>query len=125
MSMYFRSKGILLMKTIIAGSRDFNNYNLLCESLKSINITEVVSGGARGADMLGEQYAKDNNLDLKIFNAQWSLYGNRAGILRNEQMANYADQLVAFWNGYSSGTAHMVQYAKKKNLKVKVIMYED
>lgn len=115
------------MKVIIAGSRDFNNYTLLknnCDILLSItkeNI-EIVSGGARGADSLGERYAHENNLQLKIFPANWNL-GKHAGFLRNKEMADYADALIAFWDGKSKGTKMMIELAKSQNLKVKVVKY--
>jgi hypothetical protein len=109
------------MKVIIAGSRDFNDYNLLknnCDVLLSLtkeNI-EIVSGGARGADSLGERYAQENNLELKIFPADWSI-GKGAGFIRNKQMADYSDALIAFWDGKSKGTKMMIDLAKKNELK--------
>ncbi len=115
------------MKIIIAGSRDFNNYELLKEKIDfltskiSENI-EIVSGNARGADALGEKYAKENNHDLKLFPADWSI-GKSAGYIRNKQMADYADALIAFWDGESKGTKMMIELAKQMNLKVKVVKY--
>lgn len=115
------------MKVIIAGSRNFNDYILLknnCDILLSITkeTIEIVSGGARGADTLGEKYAHENNLELKIFPADWSI-GKGAGFIRNKQMAEYADALIAFWDGESKGTKMMIDLAKKMNLKVKVVIY--
>ncbi len=115
------------MKVIIAGSRNFNDYSLLknnCDILLSIakESIEIVSGGARGADSLGERYAHENNLELKIFPADWSI-GKSAGFIRNKQMSEYGDALIAFWDGKSAGTKMMIDLAKKMNLKVKVILY--
>ncbi len=116
------------MKIIIAGSRDFNDYSLLKEKSnfllsKTTENIEIVSGGARGADYLGEKYASENKLKLKIFPADWIKYGRGAGFVRNKQMAEYADALIAFWDGKSSGTKMMIELAKEMNLKVKVILY--
>lgn len=112
------------MKVIIAGSRDFNDYNLL-SSICNIEIkndcTEIVSGTARGADKLGERYAEENNIPVKPFPADWDKFGKSAGYIRNEEMAKYADILIAFWDYQSKGTKHMIDLANKYNLKVIVI----
>ena len=111
------------MKVIIAGCRDFNNYNLLkstCDNiLKNQEKIEIVSGTARGADQLGEQYAQEKGLEIKKFPADWETYGKRAGFLRNAQMAMYADALIAFWDGQSKGTMNMIELAKKHGLKTR------
>ena len=103
-----------MFKVIIAGSRSFQNYPLLKEyadyKLSYIkDAIEIVSGGAKGADMLGERYAKEKGYLL-----------NAAGYLRNVQMAEYADALIAFWDGKSRGTMHMIQIAHSYGLKVGV-----
>lgn len=112
------------MKVIIAGGRKFTDYQLLRDScnalLKNINVQEIVSGGGTGADKLGEKYALECGIGIKTFKANWSL-GRGAGHKRNEQMAKYADYLIAFWDGNSSGTKSMIDYAKKQNLKIDVI----
>ena len=113
------------MKLIVAGSREFNNYDLLKKSIQENfqrwEIEEIVSGTARGADTLGEQFAKEYDIPIKQFPANWDLYGKSAGYRRNAEMANYADALIAFWNGESKGTMHMINLAKEKNLKVVII----
>ena len=110
------------MKVIIAGGRNFNNYVVLkdfCDTcLKWFNVSEIVSGGAAGADKLGEQYAKENKYPVKIFKAQWDEYGKGAGPIRNHIMADYADTLIAFWDGKSKGTKNMIDEAKKQKLQV-------
>jgi len=115
------------MKVIIAGGRYFDDYNELClycdKVLQNqINI-EIVSGGARGTDSLGEKYAKKRNYGLKQFPAAWSKFGRGAGVIRNAEMANYADVLIAFWDGKSRGTRNMINLAKKKGLKIYVYYY--
>lgn len=115
------------MKLIIAGTRTFDNYKLLKESvLKNVNISdieEIVSGTAKGADSLGELFAFENDIPVKRFPANWDKYGKSAGYRRNVEMAEYGDTLIAFWDGVSKGTLHMINIAKNKNLKVFVIKY--
>jgi len=84
---------------------------------------EIVSGGARGADALGERYAKDRGYSLRVFPAEWDRYGKRAGYLRNAEMAKYANALLAFWDGESRGTRHMIQIARESGLKVGIKYY--
>lgn len=84
---------------------------------------EIVSGGARGADQLGELYAKSKGFALKRFPANWDVHGISAGIKRNIEMAEYADALIAFWNNKSSGTRNMINEAKKRDLKIRVIIF--
>jgi len=116
------------MKVIIAGSRNFENYPLLVQKLDRIlkycDKVEIVSGAARGADELGELYAVENHLNLRRFHADWDGLGNSAGYIRNEEMAKYADALIAFWDGRSRGTKHMIDLARKYNLKVRVIRFD-
>lgn len=113
------------MKTIIAGGRDFRDYELLSGRMQEIpwQITEVVSGKAKGADSLGELWAT-NSKPIKQFPANWKKHGKAAGPIRNTEMAEYADALVAFWDGKSRGTRHMIETAAKKGLYVKVFFYE-
>lgn len=112
------------MKVIIAGSRTFNNYNLLNKTLQEVDlvIDEVVCGGARGADTLGAEWAKKNGVPVKYFNAEWYIYGRAAGTIRNHQMGDYADYLVAFWDGKSSGTKDMFTYMQQLGKHGKVII---
>ncbi|MFT5253697.1 MAG: hypothetical protein ACI87N_002740 [Flavobacteriales bacterium] len=114
------------MKLIIAGSRNFTDYKKLCEECNHIlqdqtNI-EIVSGAHyKGADNLGEKYAAEKGFPLTKFPADWNRYGKSAGPKRNQQMANYADVLIAFWDGKSKGSLNMINEAKKTNLSIKVI----
>lgn len=108
------------MKVIIAGSRDIDD---ICEveeaiRLSGFKIDEVVSGRAKGVDTLGEVWAKANDVPVALFPANWSL-GKSAGIIRNIDMADYADALIAVTNG-SRGTAHMIKIAKMRHMPVYV-----
>jgi uracil-DNA glycosylase family 4 len=108
------------MKVIVAGSRTITDYQKVKELIKvsGFVIDEIVSGAARGVDLLGERYAKENNIPIKQFKADWDTYGKRAGYLRNVQMAEYADALVAVWDGISSGTKHMIDTMNSKDKPV-------
>jgi hypothetical protein len=116
-----------MIKVIIAGGRDFKDYEKLkniCDiAFKSYPQVEIVSGTAHGADLLGEQYANDRGHLIKRFPADWDNYGKGAGFRRNVEMAEYAGALLAFWDGSSRGTQHMINTAKKKGLKIKIIKY--
>jgi hypothetical protein len=114
------------MKLIIAGGRTFTDYKKLKETcdhfLQDQTDIEIVSGAYyRGADKLGEQHAKERGYKLTKFPADWKRFGRAAGPKRNQQMANYADALIAFWDGKSRGTKNMIYLAKQNNLKVKII----
>lgn len=107
------------MKTIIAGSRTITDYDIVKKAVQEsgFKITEVVSGTAKGVDSLGEQWALENGVPVKRFPADWNKHGNSAGPIRNEQMGDYSEALIAVHNG-SKGTAHMLEYAIKKGLHV-------
>lgn len=113
------------MKVIIAGGRDFDDYGFLKESVigLKINISEVVSGKAKGADALGEQFAEESNIPVNSFPANWGKHGRSAGPMRNKEMADYADVLIAFWDGKSKGTKSMIEIAKTCELDVYVFYY--
>lgn len=115
-----------MLRIIIAGSREFNDYERLKSALDNYLFynekeVQIVSGGARGADALGERYAKERNFDLKVFKADWLLHARSAGVIRNTLMSDNADVLIAFWNGSSKGTADMIKKARIKGLEVQII----
>ncbi len=114
------------MRTIIAGGRDFFDFPLLAYSIhKSLpwKITFVISGGAKGADNLGARWGKIKGLDCEVFKPDWTRYGRSAGPIRNAEMAENADALLAFWDGESKGTGNMIATARKAGLKVHVVRY--
>jgi hypothetical protein len=98
------------MKVIIAGSRNLGTLQQIKEAVtkSEFEITEVVSGRARGVDRCGEIYAELLHIPVKCFPADWEQYGKSAGYKRNQQMAEYADALIAIWDGHSKGTKHMI-----------------
>ena len=118
------------MKIIIAGSRNFNNYQKLkqeCDKfLQDYKNIEIVSGAHyKGADKLGEQYASEKKIKIIKFPADWIKYGKPDGPKRNKQMAIYADALIAFWDGKSKGTKNIIQLAKQRHLKTRIILFEN
>jgi hypothetical protein len=110
------------MKVIIAGGRTVTDYSLVLSALAESRFepTEIVSGMAPGVDTLAIQYARENNLPLKEFHADWNSYKRAAGPIRNRAMAEYADSLIAIWDGESRGTKNMIEEATKRGLKVYV-----
>jgi hypothetical protein len=106
------------MKVAVIGSRTFNDYESVKDKLDSISdITLIVSGGAMGADTLGERYARENGISTVIFKPDWSK-GRGAGFLRNTDIINEADIVVAFWDGKSRGTLDSIKKAEKQGKKV-------
>ena len=116
------------MKVIIAGSRNFTNYQNLkneCNHfLQNYKNIEIVSGcHYKGADKLGIQYANEKGFKLIRFPAAWNKYGKAAGPKINKEMAIVADALIAFWDGKSSGTKNMIHFAKQKGLRINVVLF--
>ena len=117
-----------MMHIIIAGCRDFNDYavvekevmNYIGKFIDKVEI-EIISGGASGVDALGERFAKEHSLGLKVVPADWKTYGRSAGPRRNEQMARMAGTLIAFLDGKSRGTKNMIDTAKRLGLRVKTV----
>ena len=111
------------MRIAIIGSRNFDNYKLVIETLKPYKskISLIVSGAAKGADSLGEKWAIDNKIQTLIFPADWEKHGKRAGFIRNEDIIKNCDGVIAFWNGISKGTAHSLSLAEKYNKPVKIV----
>jgi hypothetical protein len=114
------------MKVIIAGGRNITSVGHVRRAIGSSNftITEVISGGAKGVDKLGEDFAKAAGIDLAIFPANWAV-GKKAGPVRNMRMARYAMSdvskkggLIAIWDGVSKGTKSMIDIATTLGLKV-------
>ena len=114
------------MQLIIAGSRTFTDYQLLCQTLalERSRITQVLTGGARGADQLGFRWALQHHIRSRCFAAAWERFGKAAGVRRNHQMAQAGDVLLAVWDGQSPGTAHLVQCMRQLGKPVVVIRVE-
>lgn len=117
------------LKLIVAGSRGFDDYELLKETLDKALIrfkyadVEIVSGTAKGADKLGERYAKEHGCQVKRMPADWDRYGKSAGYRRNADMAKYADACIVFWDGKSRGTKHMIDLAHREYVEYRIVRY--
>ena len=110
------------MRVIIAGGRNIHDYELVKAAIRESQfpISEIISGGAKGVDALGERYAEEMNIQLAIYYADWQKEGRAAGPLRNARMAKDGQALIAIWDGKSRGTKNMIETATKRGLKVYV-----
>lgn len=118
------------MKIIIAGSRgapqgrSYLGIGYCCGKMMhahpGFKITEIVCGGAAGVDEWGKQLAQNYGIPVKLMLADWDQYGKKAGYIRNAAMADYADALIAIWDGKSPGTKMMIELARKKGMPVEV-----
>lgn len=119
-------------RVVIAGGRTFNSYDWLIRTVdhmlqlkaKEYKIV-IVCGRAKGADLLGRRYARLRNYEVLEMPADWDTYGKSAGYIRNEEMAKCSDATIAFWNGESRGTKHMIELTKEYKNQLKVVMYEE
>ena len=114
-------------RIVVAGSRNYENYTeakryieYYVKDIKKENTLVFVSGGCRGADMLGERYAKENGYKTERFPADWEKYGKAAGPMRNREMAEAADYVICFWDGKSLGTKSMIEFAKELNKPIRI-----
>ena len=110
---------------LIAGSRNFEDYgtakkyiDFCLKNIKKQYKIIIISGGAKGADKLGERYAHENRMKCIYYYPDWERYGKSAGPRRNSEMVKKADYVICFWDGKSRGTAFMIEYCKKLNKDV-------
>lgn len=115
------------IRLIVAGGREFSRYGSVLHNIKRLNlkyeITEIISGGARGADKLGERAAKALGISIQQFLPDWDGLGNRAGMVRNREMGEYGDFLLVFWDGKSKGTKGMIDIANQLRLPMVLVRY--
>lgn len=113
-------------KLIIAGTRTFNDVELARKEFKKFMKympDEIVSGGATGADSIGEQIAREKKIFCKRFLPDWDKHGRAAGPIRNKEMAEYATHCLLFWDGASRGTLSMANEARKAGVILKIVRY--
>lgn len=119
-----------MKRIVVCGSRDFNDYEIAKEFIKECLNNEkivgkiiILSGGARGADTIGERYALENGFETERYPAEWKSYGKKAGPIRNKKMAEACDIVICFWDGQSRGTKSMISCAEKlqKTVYIKMI----
>jgi hypothetical protein len=122
-----------LFACLIAGSRTFNDAELLEKTMDRLLTNKqkvlIISGGARGADTLAENYAKKRGYKTLIMPAEWDKYGKSAGYKRNakmhEALSYFEDRAcVLFWDGKSKGTQHNIPLAKKYNTQIRIIRFD-
>ena len=109
------------MKVAIVGSRGLN---IDISRFIPSEVTEIISGGAKGIDISAEQYADSHFIPKRIIRPDYSRYGRAAPLKRNEQIVEAADIIIAFWDGQSKGTKYTIQYARKIGKPIKVFMSE-
>lgn len=110
------------MRVAIVGSRDYPNLDQVVELVQALpEGTVVISGGAQGVDITAEMTAKAQGLDRIIFQPQWGIYGKKAGAIRNQQIVEAADRVIAFSYNNSPGTNITIEMAKKAGKQVDVI----
>lgn len=111
------------MKLAVIGSRTFSDYSKMKQLLSTFELSQIISGGAQGADSLAAKFAVEHNIELKVFYPDWDRHGKKAGMLRNIEIINACDAVLAFWDGSSKGTKHSIEYARKLNKEVQVEMF--
>jgi len=110
------------MRLLIVGSRKIEKFDL--NGFISPNVDIIISGGAVGVDSIAEKYADDHKLSKLIIRPRYDIYGRCAPIKRNEEMVELADEVLVIWDGHSRGTKSTIDFAKKKNKKLRVIIPE-
>ncbi len=111
------------MRVLVCGSRHFNDYEKLKETLNAYRITSIVHGGARGADTLAGRYGNEISIPVSVFSADWNTYGKSAGPIRNRRMLTEGlpEMVIAFRGPNSRGTQNMIDQATKAGIKVRII----
>lgn len=114
-----------MIKIGVIGSRSFNDYELLKRTLDEYlgKVWVIVSGGAAGADSLGEKWAIENNVKTCIYKPDWEKHGKSAGFIRNKDIVDDSDIVIAFWDSLSRGTEHSINLAKKMNKEVRIVYF--
>ena len=117
----------MIKRIVVAGCRDYDNYeeakeyiDFCIQNLRKEYTLIFLSGGCKGADALGERYAKENGFKIEYYPADWKKFGKAAGPKRNFEMAKMCDYVICFWDGKSKGTKSMIDFAKKLNKPIKI-----
>lgn len=113
------------MKLAVIGSRGFCDFEKLNSELTILNtskkISVIISGGAKGADSLAENWAKEHGIPVRVILPDWKKFGRGAGPIRNKLIIDECEQSIAFWDGQSKGTLQAINYAKEKKVPIKII----
>ena len=120
-----------IKRVVVAGSRSFTDYvqakkymDFCISNIRKENEIIIVSGGAKGADLLGERYAIENGFKIERYLPDWETYGRSAGIKRNKTMVEISDYIICFWDGKSKGTKATIDYARKLNKPLKFKLFD-
>ncbi len=122
----------MIKRIVVAGGRDFADYETaktfidqcLSDISDKYNII-FISGGCKGADALGERYAKEKGYLIERYLAEWKRYGRSAGPIRNKKMADVCDFVICFWDGKSRGTKSMIEYAESLGKPIAIKQYKN
>lgn len=112
----------------VIGSRSFSNYEQLAQELDGLvlttgqPITEIISGGARGADTLAERYARERGIPLRVLRPDYAAHGRAAPLIRNQAIVDACELVVAFYDGVSKGTAHALRLARRRGVRLIVVV---
>lgn len=109
---------------LICGSRSISDLSI-GRYINPKEVGQVVHGGAIGVDTLAEQWAKNNNIESIIFSPNYEVYGKRAPLVRDKEMVEYADYVIAFWDGQSHNTKYIIDYCKDIGRKCIVHLIEE
>ena len=114
-----------MLKIGVIGSRGFNDYKLVCDTLNPYKniVYQIVSGGAKGADSLGEKWANENHIKTLIHRPDWDKHGKAAGFIRNELIVDDSNLIISFWDGMSRGSEHSMNLAKDQGKEVIIIYF--
>ena len=111
------------MKVLIAGSRSINDYDL--KGIINESVELIICGGAKGVDSLAEKVADELGISKLVMRPEYKKYGKAAPLLRNEKMVEIADEVIVIWDGVSKGAKYTLEFSKKKNKNVKLIVVSD
>lgn len=116
------------MKVLVCGGRDYSDreylYRVLNLTARELGAFTVVQGDCRGADRMAGDWAIKYGMKVEIFPANWDVHGKAAGFIRNKEMIEVADRVIAFWDGQSRGTAHTIQLAQHRYIPTKIVKYK-
>ncbi len=113
------------MIVAVIGSRSFNDYELLNRTLEGYNISEIISGGAKGADSLAKEYATEKDIQIIEFLPEYDKYGKGAPLERNKTIVDNSDMVIAFWDGKSRGTKFTIDYATRQEKSIEIIKFNN
>lgn len=118
----------MIKRVVVSGCRNYCNYaeakkyiDICISKIKTEYTLIFVSGACRGADLLGERYAQENNYALEKYPAEWDVYGKSAGPRRNRKMAEIGDFFICFWDGQSAGTKTMIDFVTELQKPIRII----